>query len=83
VRSRIHVTTSSWLASPAATRSTVPASASTRGGLHRRPVASTKRAVSRNAARLSASGRGVVFGEVLEQHRGLLDQYGVGVGPAE
>ena len=34
VRSRIHATTSSWLASLAATRSTRPASASTFGGPH-------------------------------------------------
>jgi hypothetical protein len=61
VRSRIHSTTSSWLVSPPATRSTMPASVSTSGGPHCRPLASRNRAVSRNAARLLASGSGWFF----------------------
>src|SRR5436190_7346120 len=57
-RSRIHATTSSYVASLAATRSTMPPSASMSGGPHPMPLASRNRAVRRNAARLLASGRG-------------------------
>lgn len=58
VRSRIQSTISSWAASPTAMVSTMPASMSTSGARQVRPLASRKRAVSRNAARLLASGSG-------------------------
>ena len=82
VRSRIQSTISSWAASPTATLSTMPASMSTSGARQVRPLASRKRAVSRNAARLSASGSGWLLA-MCEQDGRLLGQRRVGLDAAE
>jgi hypothetical protein len=83
VRSRIQSTISSWAASPAAMRSTMPASISTSGARHVRAVGVEEVCREQERGALVGVGERRVVGEVCEQDGRLLGQRWVGLDVAE